>query len=279
MKYKLLVSDLDETLLNDDGSIHEENVAAIKKATAQGMKFVPNTGRSFKSVQELLKTLDLFNRAGQYVISYNGAAIIENKDNQVLDTQELPRDLALKIIETVLQLNAKLDAHIYTVDTLFIYQLTETDKRYMAERGVPYNQIIEPNWQFLATEQPIMKVIFEALTQEEREQVKAAVLAVVGPDQVEVTFSSGRYVEFNRAGVDKGSASLRLGSKLGLTAAEIIAVGDNNNDLKMIEAAGLGVSVANGIPAVQAVADVITKRTNNEGAVAEIIQEFVFGKE
>ena len=85
MVYKMLVSDLDETLLNDDGTVHEANLAAIKQAVAAGFKFVPNTGRSFKSVQELLKTLGLYDQAGQYVISYNGAAqLLKIRANQVL---------------------------------------------------------------------------------------------------------------------------------------------------------------------------------------------------
>ena len=120
-----------------------------------------------------------------------------------------------------------------------------------------------------------MKVIFEHPDQAVREQIRDAVLATVGADAVEATFSSSRYVEFNTKGVDKGSASLLLGEKLGIQRDEIIAAGDNNNDLKMLTAVGLGVSVANGIPAVQEAAAVVTERTNNEGAIAEILEKYV----
>lgn len=274
MVYKMLVSDLDETLLNDDGTVHADNLAAIKTAVAHGFKFVPNTGRSFNSVQALLKTLGLYDQAGQYVISYNGAAIVENKDNQVLLTRGMDRELAAQIFRAGL-VNDQVDVHIYTVDTLFIYNISPTDKQYMAERGVPYELMASDDLAFLANEQPVMKVIFEHPDQAVREQIRDAVLAAVGADDVEATFSSSRYVEFNTKGVDKGSASLLLGEKLGIQRDEIIAAGDNNNDLKMLTAVGLGVSVANGIPAVQEAAAVVTERTNNEGAIAEILEKYV----
>ena len=145
----------------------------------------------------------------------------------------------------------------------------------MAERGVPYELMASDDLAFLANEQPVMKVIFEHPDQTVREQIRDAVLAAVGADAVEATFSSSRYVEFNTKGVDKGSASLLLGEKLGIQRDEIIAAGDNNNDLKMLTAVGLGVSVANGIPAVQEAAAVVTERTNNEGAIAEILEKYV----
>lgn len=274
MVYKMLVSDLDETLLNDDGTVHEANLAAIKQAVAAGFKFVPNTGRSFKSVQELLKTLGLYDQAGQYVISYNGAAIVENKDNQVLLTRGMDLALAEKIFKAGL-VNETVDVHVYTVDTLFIYNISPTDKQYMAERGVPYELMATDDLAFLANEQPVMKVIFEHPDEAVREQIRDAVLAAVGADQVEATFSSSRYVEFNKKGVDKGSASLLLGEKLGIARDEIIAAGDNNNDLKMLTAVGLGVSVTNGIPAIKEAADVVTTKTNNEGAIAEILEKYV----
>ncbi len=113
MTYKMLVSDLDETLLNNDGTIHEANVKAIREAVAQGFKFVPNTGRSYTSVQDLLTTLGLRDQAGQFVISYNGGAIVENKDNHVLLARAMNLDLAQKVFDAGL-VNDQVDVHIYT---------------------------------------------------------------------------------------------------------------------------------------------------------------------
>lgn len=85
--YKLIVSDLDETLLGSDGKISQENIEAIKAASKKGVKFVPNTGRDFASVQVLLQKLGLYQEANEFVISYNGGAIVENQDNRVLQTK------------------------------------------------------------------------------------------------------------------------------------------------------------------------------------------------
>lgn len=274
MKYKMLVSDLDETLLNDNGTINEKNVAAIKAASAIGFKFVPNTGRSYLSVQSLLKKLDLYDQAGQFVISYNGAAIIENKGNQLVLTQEMPFSLAKAVLDAGL-VDATVDAHIYTVEKLYIYNLSDSDRQYMTERQVPYQIITEADITFLAKE-PIMKVIFESADAKVREQIKAAVLAAVG-NQVTATFSSNRYVEFNKQGVNKGAATLRLAQQLGIQASEVMAIGDNNNDIAMIEAAGLGIAVANAISTVKDIANLVTERTNNEGAIAEVLEQYVLG--
>ncbi|UEG67230.1 Cof-type HAD-IIB family hydrolase [Weissella hellenica] len=274
MTYKMLVSDLDETFLNDDGTIHEENVQTVKKAAAQGFKFVPNTGRSFESVQKMLKQLDLYDQVGQFVISFNGSAIVENKDNQIIATKDMPLTMAKQIFKAGL-INEAVDVHIYTIDKLFIYNVSDSDRQYLATRGVAYVELKTPDLSFLNRQQPIMKVIFEHSDMQVRHQIYDAVIDSVGIDQVEATYSSDRYVEFNLKGVDKGTASLLLGEKLGIKRDEIMAIGDNNNDLKMIKAAGLGISVANGITAVKEMADIVTTRTNNEGAIAEVLNQFV----
>ena len=75
MTYKLIVADLDETLISRDRSICQRNIDAIAKATAMGIKFVPATGRGYNSVHDTLKTLGLYEKENQYTISYNGGAI------------------------------------------------------------------------------------------------------------------------------------------------------------------------------------------------------------
>jgi Cof subfamily protein (haloacid dehalogenase superfamily) len=225
-------------------------------------------------VQKMLKQLDLYDQVGQFVISFNGSAIVENKDNQIIATQDMPLTMAKQIFKAGL-INEAVDVHIYTIDKLFIYNVSDSDRQYLATRGVAYVELKTPDLSFLNRQQPIMKVIFEHSDMQVRHQIYDAVIDSVGIDQVEATYSSDRYVEFNLKGVDKGTASLLLGEKLGIKRDEIMAIGDNNNDLKMIKAAGLGISVANGITAVKEMADIVTTRTNNEGAIAEVLNQFV----
>lgn len=270
--YKMMVSDLDETLLCDDGTISDENILAIKKSVAQGFKFIPNTGRGFMSVQPLLQQLALNDCPAQFVIAYNGAVIIENRDNHVISTQGMEFELAQKILTTGL-IDATIDAHVYTLNKVYVYNISSADKKYLAQRGVTYQIFSTPKIDFL-TNEPIMKVIFETSDDTLRQQIKAAVCKQFA-QEVEATFSSKRYIEFNKRGTNKGAATKLLAEKLNVLPDEIIAIGDSTNDLAMIKFAGLGVAVANALPEVKMQAQKIMPYTNNEGVVAKTLEEFV----
>ena len=87
--YKLIVCDMDETLLADNKTITPKTVEAIKRAVKKGVRFSPNTGRGFLSVQDDLEKLGLKDVSGQYVISNNGAVIVENKNNRIVKTETM----------------------------------------------------------------------------------------------------------------------------------------------------------------------------------------------
>lgn len=271
--YKMIVCDLDETLMNDDGSLSAKNAAAIQAATAKGVYFVPNSGRSYTSFQNDLEKMQLRNRAGQYSISYNGGLVLENAGNRPIAVNAMPYDMAKTVFETgAADLQAA--THIYTQDVLYIYHPTPDDSAYLTNRGVSFEILDEPNFDRFKT-MAVMKVIMALPTMAARKLMRQAVEAKVDPTELAVTYSSDRYVEFNRAGVNKGSASVQLGHLLGITPAEIIAAGDNGNDLPMLNAVGLPISVANGIDSVKAVAKYVTAADNNHDAVAEIINKFI----
>ncbi len=271
---QLILSDLDETLLNDDGTIHPENIAAIQAFTQNGGYFVPNTGRSYKSVYGTLAQLGL-NKTTQYVVSYNGGAIVAiapDGQEEIVVEHGMSLTLAQKIFDLG-QVNDVVDTHVYTRDNLYIYNISATDQRYMTERQVPYTEITTTDLSFMANEGPVMKVIFEHPDPAVQQVIADAVTAVVG-DEVLVTFSSNRYVEFNPKGVDKGVTGLELADILGIAHDDTAAIGDNLNDAAQIKAAGVGVAVANAKPEIKALADVVLTTTNNEAAVADFIQHY-----
>lgn len=269
--YKLITSDLDETLLRADGSISDENVAAIKAATAMGIKFVPNTGRNFLTVKPLLEQLGLKQKPDEYVISYNGGAVVENAGNQVIISNALTYEEAQKVFVTFAEF-ADSSVHVYTIDRLYVYRVREDDRRYMQTRGVTFTEMPTPDFTHFKG-QPIMKVIAMNPDEAVRHQMYAAVERNL-QGTVNITYSSGIYVEVNHGGVDKGKAVLDLADRLGIEAAEIIALGDNSNDLAMLKAAGTAVVVANGIPEVKAIADYVTT-ADYESGVAEALQKLV----
>lgn len=271
---QLILSDLDETLLNDDGTIHPENIAAIQAFTQNGGYFVPNTGRSYKSVYGTLAQLGL-NKTTQYVVSYNGGAIVAiapDGQEEIVVEHGMSLTLAQKIFDLG-QVNNAVDTHVYTRDNLYIYNISATDQRYMTERQVPYTEITTTDLSFMANEGPVMKVIFEHPDSAVQQAIADAVTAVVG-DEVLVTFSSNRYVEFNPKGVDKGVTGLELADILGIARDDTAAIGDNLNDAAQIKAAGVGVAVANAKPEIKALADVVLTTTNNEAAVADFIKHY-----
>ncbi|WP_057811670.1 Cof-type HAD-IIB family hydrolase [Furfurilactobacillus siliginis] len=269
---KIIASDLDETLLNTDGTLGEKNIAAIKEAAAAGVYFVPNSGRGYKSFEDNLTALGLAQKEGQYKISFNGAAILENAGDKVIATNGLPFELAQGVFDAGRTFD-DVSCHVYLLEKLYIYHQTPTDAAYMKSRQVSFEKLTTPDISFLQ-DQPIMKVIFETPDVARQHELADYVMARFG-EQVDVTFSSGRYIEFNRKGVNKGQALLQLAKLLNVAQKETMAVGDNFNDLPMIEAAGIGAAVANAVPEVAKLADVQTTATNDEGAMAELIHNYV----
>ena len=93
-------------------------------------------------------------------------------------------------------------------------------------------------------------------------------------DRAFVTISQPEYLEIMAPGVNKGSGLEFMAAHYGLTTDEIVGVGDARNDLELVRGAGLGVAVANAADELKAAADAVTERTNNEGAVAEVLERW-----
>lgn len=260
---------MDETLLNADMHVGQRNQLAIQKAQRQGVKFVPATGRSFRDIEPTLKELNLFNAAGQYVISYNGGCLTENKKNRILYFHGL--DFAKA--DQLYQLGLKYDVciHVYTKNMLYMYNADQDEIAYSRPRH-QFKLIDEPNLAFLKG-QDIAKVLYQNTNQNYLHQVAAKMKDIT--KDLAVSYSSNRYLEFNPKGVDKGSGLKKLAGLLNIPISQTMAIGDNLNDLPMLKAAGLGVGVANVNPVMKKDCDFITKADNNHGGVAEAITKFI----
>jgi Cof subfamily protein (haloacid dehalogenase superfamily) len=271
--YKLIVCDLDETLMKDDGSLSSKNAEAIQAATNAGIYFVVNSGRGYSSFQKDLEKMNLRDKPNQYSISYNGGLILENKNNRPITINAMPFNTAKEVFE-IGKNNQNASIHINTQNKLYIYNPVPEDIAYQKSRGVIFSELKNDDFnQF--RDMNIMKVIMALPTVEERQNMKKMVEKKVGSSNLSISFSSGRYVEFNPAKIDKGSATLELADTLGIHPNEIIAVGDNSNDQSMLDVAGLPISVANGIDSIKKTAKYITTADNNHDALAEIINKFI----
>ena len=267
--YKIIVCDLDETLLNDDGTVCERNIKAVQKARAQGVKFVPATGRGYYSFGHTLASLGLLDEENEYIITYNGGMIMENKGNKVLHLEGISFELAEELFARGLQYDVCI--HIYTKDDVYAYRLNQGEIDYLAGR-MKVKEFFGSNIHFL-TGQEIIKVLYVNTDYAYLNKIENDLKDIT--QNVEVSYSANRYLEFNLKGVNKGAGLLSLAKLLGIKPEETIAIGDNFNDASMIQAAGLGVGVQNAAKDIKPLCDYITEATNNEGAVAEVIEKFI----
>lgn len=272
--YKIIACDLDETLVSDDRTISKRNIEAIKKATELGVKFIPATGRGYETVQNTLKKLGLWNKENEYVISFNGGAIVENKGNKILHFEGLPFELAEKIYQKGLTYDVCI--HVYTMDTVFVYNLNQDEKDFLRGR-MEVVEINDQNLDFLKG-QDIVKILFEYPDYPYLNKIEEN-LKNLTEGKIDVSYSSNRYIEFNHKNVNKGTGLKFIADRLGVDIKDTMAIGDNFNDLTMIKAAGLGVGVQNTTPDMKPMCDYITDATNNEGAVGEAIEKFVLSEQ
>ena len=163
--------------------------------------------------------------------------------------------------------------HVYTNDTLYIYNLSESEAERLKNQKLEVVYPEENTVDFLK-DATIAKILYQ--------NVDVPYLMSLEPQMTEITkgcavsYSSNRYMEFNREGVDKGQGLQDLADKLGIKIEETIAVGDNYNDMAMLKKAGLSVAAGNAVEDVKKACDYTTHADNNEGVVAELIKKFIF---
>ena len=275
MGYKLIACDLDETLLNDEHLVGAKNVAAIKRAREEyGVKFVPATGRGFMQIQPELKELQLYDLEGEYVISFNGGALTENKNNRIIEFKGLEFSKMKEIFEA--GLNFDVCIHVYTPDNLYVFNLSESERQRIKNQKLEAVYPEVNSVDFLK-DTPISKILYQNVDVPYFMSLEEG-LKPITDGHCAVSYSSNRYMEFNALGVDKGQGLIDLANKLGIAIEETIAVGDNYNDMAMLKVAGLSVAVNNAVDDVKAACDYTTNANNNEGVVAELIEKFIFNE-
>ncbi|OXB02080.1 haloacid dehalogenase [Flavobacterium oncorhynchi] len=265
MQYKMLVLDMDDTLLTDDHKISDLNKKVLLEAQAKGVYVVLASGRPTSAMTAYAKELEL-DLNDSYIISFNGAIISQAKDDQILFEQKL----TVKQIHELYDYSVKTKTHIITyLDDEII---SETDSEYievekeitgMAHRKVASfkDYIDRPAVKCILLENPAyLKSVENDL--------------IIEMPHLSVSMSKPFFLEAAQQGIDKAASLKLLAEKLNINQSEIIAVGNAGNDLTMIEYAGLGVWVDNVTPELRDRADVIVA-SNNDNGVAEVVQKFI----
>lgn len=267
--YKIITCDLDETLLCMDRTICKRNIEAIHAAMEKGVKFVCASGRGYMSFQNTLQEIGLYDLPDQYSISFNGSAITENRGNRVLYLEGISWELANALYVKGVEFDVCM--HIYTRDTVYIYKINDDERKFLENR-MDYILVEDKDLSFLRDQQ-IIKILYEYNDYDYLNTIEKKVADLTG--ECEVSYSSGRYLEFNKVGVSKGEGLRMLAGILGVDMKETLAIGDNVNDITMIRAAGLGAAVGNVYEGIRAECDYVAEATNDEGGVGEIIEKFV----
>ncbi|WEG72705.1 Cof-type HAD-IIB family hydrolase [Vagococcus intermedius] len=271
--YKAIVSDIDETLITEDGIISPANLAAINKAQDLGIHFIPATGRSFNDFQHILKATDIHNKKETYSISYNGGVTTENFENTILDQTNLTFEQALQIFN--LGVAEDVLIHVFTLTDIFTYRMNDNEKGFLDDHVV-INVMETPSIEHLRDD-AILKINFQHADMTCLQAIEDS-LPIELKNSLDINYSSHRYIEFNPHGINKGNALAKLLKRLAIQPEEVLAIGDNMNDRTMVALAGTGVAVANAVPELKEQANYICKNDHNNSAVSEAINKFILNK-
>jgi len=267
MKYKLIATDVDGTLLNKEHKISKENFDAIKKALDSGMLLSLCSGRTSVSLNVFAKELGI-NVKGAYGIGFNGGIIYEADSLKIIHETKLDNNIALEIIRDVKAVGANVLTPVYSeADTIIIDAPVEVMSEFGDEIAVKFKQIS-------SFEQALTKPVYKILVRGERSELEKVSEAMKdkGEGKFVMVYTALRILEFLPIGVNKGAALGILANYLNISLEEVVSVGDNYNDIELIEQAGFGVAVANAVEPLKNVADYITKNDNNNSAIAEVIE-------
>lgn len=273
INYPLIVSDFDGTLVKKDGTIDESNKKAISDYIAAGGAFAISTGRMPSGILSRARELGLKGM----VSCCQGALILDIESGKVVSDGRL----SLQATVAACKKMEEMGLHIHVYDLWDYYCNKDDEPLKWYERAVRSKAT-------LVLDKPISKFV------EEKGLCAYKILAMVDPADNErvlqalaaenfegcsLTKSDDLLVEVVNARYSKGTAVRFLAEYYGVPLEKTIAVGDQRNDIPMIEAAGLGIAVKNADKSLKDAADAVCEYTNEEGAVGKIIEKYGYTEE
>ena len=270
INYKLIVSDFDGTLIDDKQEVPEKVKQAIADYVAAGGVFAVCTGRILKSILPRVRSLGL----NGPVIANQGAVIADIESGDLIKCTGMPYKDAAEVCRLLESINQ--DSNIYCGDR--IYTDTPEDNEYLKiyERiiDVKTEQVQGKLSDFIENNKLFCQKVACLVSESARDGLYKKLKEKLS-DKFDVTCSAKVLVEVSKLGETKGEAVKFLCERLNIPLENCVACGDNLNDLSMIRAAGIGVAVGNASEELKAEADFVSV-SNNEGAIAQIIEKFGF---
>ncbi len=273
MDYKLVAIDMDGTLLNSNNEVSERTKIALQMANDKGVNVVLATGRILKSALQFRRDLNINNP----IVACNGAIII-NEDEEIIYKRPLDRS----IIENILDLGKQNNIyyHFYDEYSLYSNNFVEEVISFYNNTAAKLNgsdlviNIFKEKEEILTrNDLNILKFIFidndlKKLIDVRKQLDDMGVLSV--------SSSWDNNIEVMGKGVSKGEALTYLCKQLNIDHTQVISIGDNENDLSMLDFAGLGVAMGNSKDDIKKASDYITSTNDDEG-VAKVIEKFILG--
>ena len=272
---RLIISDVDRTFLSSHQEVLPENIRAVKAAQAAGIPFAFGTGRYWPSLQELMA--DIMPLHGCQVVD-DGATVVDADGWRVLSATPLP----LEAIRLTWELSCR---HGFVPilglpDTYYGFHVDEGTREDMV-RHREYVTECASEAEYFSHAGQCVKVVFFAVAQE------AAARAALADElvrcfqarglPVHVAFVEPEIIVVSNEGITKMTGIRQVCRLMGFTPADVMAIGDADNDAEMLAGCGLGIAVGNGTEAARAAATHVVA-TCDEGGVAQAIQMLLEGK-
>ena len=266
---KILFTDLDGTLLNDQKQISEGNLAAVHKILKMGHKIVISTGRALVSAKKQAEALGL-TMQGCYIIAFNGACIYDIYEKKVVFSETIPLDYVCFLFKEA----HRLGIHIQTYDDTQVLTETENEDlfRYCRNTSMNYKVISSIRSELTSPPYKILVVDYhhhESLVQFQRQ------IRTWAEGKINSFFSCNELLEIVPPGISKGSSIIRLCELLHIPLEATVSAGDADNDISMLQTTHTSVVMKNADPHMYAYATYITEHDNNHDGVAEAIYKFM----
>lgn len=272
---KLVVVDIDGTISGDANQVNDAVKQAIKAAQAKGVKVAIATGRMYRSAVRFHELIG----SDMPLISYQGAFIKDPKTDELVGHWPVELEQALSLLDDLGEFatHDKLSIHIYVNDELYVRKMTPQTKFY-AERSKVEVNVVGNLREFLtrtSTENPPTKILALSDTAELITEMLRVLKGRYTPQQLYLTKSVATFFEATNPIANKGTAVKHLAENiLGFDRSQVLAIGDNFNDLEMIEYAGIGVVMGNGAEGLKPLGDWVAPSVEDDG-VAVAIEKFV----
>ncbi len=269
-KTKILFTDMDGTLLNDEKSVSDYTKEVLSKWSEAGHKFVLCSGRDLNNLKYTRDALGLHYK-GMYLIGYNGGEIYDCESDQVLYRIGLKLEQVKRIYETALSYGI----HFQTYSETQIVCPVRDEAITYYQKFINTPTVIEPDIFSVLKTDPYKCLLIETKDTDKLEALRQELLPWANEEGIAFAYSNPYYLEVFPAASGKGAAVRKLCELLSINPAFSIAAGDAGNDLSMIIDAGTGIAMSNASEDVKKAATMITLYDNNHDGLAHTIEGMI----